>query len=182
MGIAPPEKTREPYSEEDQKLLISLLLEYSGKLVALCDEIEIYRAKKVRQLLFVSLFIAGFCYAIYLDQRSNIPEIVLFSVWVTVLFVYSYVYWYMFKYAPSGSGRHSLFHRFSLPIYPTYPTEERLIREAKLISKKLEKVIRIVSQIQDHSLRDIPSRIEMDFRLTDAELVLERSLTYAKQK
>jgi hypothetical protein len=65
-----------------------------------------------------------------------------------------------------------------LPFLHIDREDARFVRDIKLLSKKLEKVVRIVSQIQDHLPKNISSRIEMDFRLADAELVLERALAY----
>ncbi len=61
----------------------------------------------------------------------------------------------------------------SVSIYDINKKLQLLKRDAKTLSIKLEKVIRVASQIQEHVLNNVVSRIELDLRLTDAESALE---------
>jgi hypothetical protein len=175
MTSVPPEKTRESH-KEDGEVLASLLVEYSDKLSNLCDGIEVHRAKK-RMRLFLSWSIA-LCATIvaFVYIAVFVPQFLSLYVSVIVASLIALPSLYLI-FLPLGGGRSTLYF-----LWPVDLKEERFIREAKLLSNKLEKVIRIISQIQDHSPRNISSRIEMDFRLTEAELVLERSLLYVRQK
>ncbi|MEM9539838.1 MAG: hypothetical protein AAGA60_10030, partial [Cyanobacteria bacterium P01_E01_bin.42] len=59
-------------------------------------------------------------------------------------------------------------------IYNTKKNCQLLERNARTIYTKLEKVIRITSQIQDHSPPDrFVVRLELELRLADAESALE---------
>jgi hypothetical protein len=181
MTSVPPEKTRESHNEEGEQLTL-LLIEYSGKLSSLCDEIESYRARKKSRFLFVSIFfslVILVCICAVTFLLGNISEIRLSHQPFLVLLM-SAIMVYLIIYVSLLLCASVL--RFLYLLFPTDLKEKRLVREAKILSKKLEKVIRVISQIQDHSPKDISSRIEMDFRLTDAELVLERSLLYVAQK
>jgi hypothetical protein len=196
MTSVPSDKTREPYSEEDQKLLVALLIEYSDKLSTVCDKIEVHRTRKRTQLLSLGLIICAVTVVYYfvviyvlkysLSAHSLESAAIMFA---PALIVLSYLFLIESSFsALSGrlEGNSLLPYTRLLSLFnsllPADVREERLIREAKLFSKKLDKIVRIISQIQDHSQKNIPSRIEMDFRLTDAELVLERSLLYTEKK
>jgi hypothetical protein len=166
MTSIPPEKTREFHKEENGEELTSLLVECSVELSSLCDGIEIHRAKKrMRRFFFFSIALcataASYIYVTVFEQRL----IFLYCVSVFSLFMAAYA-----LLALLATNR--LLLDFLLPIDLK---EKKFSREAKLLSARLEKVIRIVSQIQDHSPKHIS-------RLTDAELVLERSLLYLKQR
>jgi hypothetical protein len=153
------EKIQEFDSEEDRKLLVSLLSEYAEKISSLCDKLESYRAKKnQRRLSLLILFGFGAMISSYFVRGD-----IAFSLAVAAAFVYTL-----------STRRWLAF----LPFIPIDREDTRFVRDIKLLSKKLEKVVRIVSQIQEHLPKHISSRIEMDFRLADAELVLERALPY----
>jgi hypothetical protein len=51
--------------------------------------------------------------------------------------------------------------------------KESSVRDARVIAKRLKKVVQFVSQMQEHSVNRISIRIEMDLRLADAEIALE---------
>jgi hypothetical protein len=158
------EKVQEFDSEEDRKLLVSLLSEYAEKISSLCDKLESHRAMKTQHgLLFIIIFNLGVLFSFYLYSSYAAVMIMLFSLALAVVFsdILSTRRWFAF-----------------LPFISIDREDARFVRDIKLLSKKLEKVVRIVSQIQEHLPKHISSRIEMDLRLTDAELVLERALPY----
>jgi hypothetical protein len=192
MSEAPPEGiilSHLNYGEETKRLLV-LLVEYSDRLSILCDEIEIYETKKGTRMFLFSLF-SMFVAAIYYVVVFVVKDIVLSTVFERardILVAYFSFIFLMFLIKPNGIRNHSkssnrsAFH-FLSPFgyfFVGLKKEERLIREAKLYSKKLEKIIRIASQFQDSLGKNTLYQLEMDLRLTDAELVLERSLLHVK--
>jgi hypothetical protein len=150
-------------SEEERQLLVSLLSEYAGKLSALCDAIENHR-----------------------DRKRNYKIGLTISVFISSVIIFALCAFYMnngFLYPPLVAGIAAC---FCIVIPSNFPSgdkkDERLVRDITLLSKKLEKVVQIVSQLQEHSPENVSSRIEMDFRLADAELVLERSISYVSSR
>lgn len=58
-----------------------------------------------------------------------------------------------------------------------------LKRDANILSIKLEKVIHVVSQFQEHnSIRSLAVSLELDFRLADAESALQYYNVMEKKK
>jgi hypothetical protein len=193
MSDAPPERiilSHLNYGEETKRLLV-LLVEYSDRLSILCDEIEIYEAKKGTRMFLFSL-LSMFVGVIYYVVVFVVKDIVLSPVFERVRDIFAVAYFsfifLMFLSKSNGIRNHSkssnrsAFH-FLSPFgyfFVGLKKEERLIRELKLYSKKLEKIIRIASQFQDSLGKNTLYQLEMDLRLTDAELVLERSLLHVK--
>jgi hypothetical protein len=62
--------------------------------------------------------------------------------------------------------------------------KESSVRDARVIAKRLKKIVQFVSQMQEHSVNRISIRIEMDLRLADAEIALEHyeALTQKDQR
>jgi hypothetical protein len=157
-------------SEEDRKLLISLLSEYSEKLSILCDKLEASRARKSQIRLVLAILVSfaatiGFVAMSSTGIGKQQKEVVLS--FVIALMNIIIVLMVMSNRWPSS-------FKFFIPINRG---DERLARDIRLLSKKLGKVVQIVSQMQEHSPENVSTRIEMDFRLADAELVLERSIS-----
>jgi hypothetical protein len=146
------EKMNEISSEEDRKLLVSLLNEYSGKLALICDKIEL---KNRRNLRIFSLFGFGLLFfgaiSLWLYQQGYPVFNLLFGV-VFGLF----------------GGSLSLENLRS-----NHKQKESSVRDARVIAKRLEKVVRLVSQMHEQSASSVSIRLEMDLRLADAEIVLE---------
>jgi hypothetical protein len=151
----------ETYNSEDRKLLISLLNEYAEKLSILCVRIDIHndnsRILLLAQIwLMFPIFIALFVVTIHgifglrgyiSDEAAN--SILTSSVVVLItLFLINEVF----------------YNKKKLRL---------LERDGNTIAIKLEKVIRLASQIQEHALNNVVSRIELDLRLADAESALE---------
>jgi hypothetical protein len=152
-------------SEEDRQLLVSLLSEYAKKLSALCDAIEKYRdRKRMYRLGLIIAFLIAFT-TFRLASGAFSPVGVFISMIAFTFAIAPPSYWPSPGVFSSGDRK-----------------DERLVRDITLLSKKLEKVVQIVSQLQEHSPENASSRIEMDFRLADAELVLERSISYISSR
>ena len=150
--------------KDDINLLISLLGEYSEKLIRLCAKIEENKQKK--SLLY---FVLG------------IIVITLLTISIIISFrIYTY-------FSILGTLIFSIFMLYlTIPAYYIRKKIKISEREAKKMSSRLEKVIRIASQIQDHfssnrrrsvglksSIPLVISGVELDLRLADAESALE---------
>jgi hypothetical protein len=148
------EKIDEVSSEEDRKLLVSLLNEYSGKLELICDRIEL---KNRRNLRIFGFFIFGSLFlgvtSVWLYQRGNLT----FLNFLTPL-------------AALATGA---LGGFLENLSTNHRQKTSSVRDARVIAKRLEKVVRLVSQMHEHSVSSVSVKLEMDLRLADAEIVLE---------
>lgn len=152
----------ETYNSEDRKLLISLLNEYAEKLSIICVRVDNHndnsRILVLSQIgLAFPIIIASFIITIrgifslrgYTSDESANLILTSSVVMLIILFLINEVFYNKKKL--------------------------RLIeRGGNTIAIKLEKVIRLASQIQEHALNNVVSRIELDLRLADAESALER--------
>ena len=157
--------------KDDINLLISLLGEYSKKLIRLCAKIEDNKQKYSLGEFFLPRLGGGIALITWsIFSLQAYPYFVILGILIFAIFTI-YV---------AVSANH---------IRKKIKISER---EAKKMSSRLEKVIRIASQIQDHfstnrrrstsiksgfaSLKPIPlviSEVELDLRLADAESALE---------
>jgi hypothetical protein len=147
-------KALESYQEADIVLLISLLDEYSKKISNLCDKIEDSKATE-------HIAVAG----------------VLFCLGMIVIFFWNFS---SIDNRPILAGVLTI---AGLPIIPILfkivanaKKRRKSVRDVMLLSKKLERVVQILSQVRENQQGNISSRIEMDFRLTEAEQSLERAI------
>ncbi len=130
-------------TSEDRRLIISLLVEYSGKLLNICEKID----KNRRYRLFaISVFSVSLTIAIELLIISEI-----FNLFLIILCCFVFI-----AIISEIQGKIKL-----------------LKRDANTISVKLKKVIRTASQIEEHVLNNLASRMESDLRLTEAETALQ---------
>ena len=67
-------------------------------------------------------------------------------------------------------------------IYDTKQKMRLLVQDGKILSAKLEKVIRAASQAQEHVLSNFLSRIELDLRLADAESAIQHYTVLMKTR
>ena len=143
------------FKKADIDLLISLLGEYGEKLIKLCEKIDNNKQKYSLGEYFLPRLGGG---------------IVLIT-------------WSIFS---SGTYAHFvilgilIFSLFTISVAVSVRNTRKKIklseREAKKISSRLEKVIRIASQTQDNLSKTPPNwiiRVELDLRLADAESALE---------
>jgi hypothetical protein len=154
-------KQEDVYNYEDRKLLISLLNEYSEKLSFTCSKIDKYKENS-RTLMLLQL---GWMFSIViltlivaLNGMSNLYRYILEGAVNTILVFSALILISVFLNNQILQNKRKL--RF-------------LERDASTIAIKLEKVIRLASQIQEHALNNVVSRIELDLRLADAESALE---------
>jgi hypothetical protein len=154
------------YSDEDQKLIISLLNEYSAKLLHICEQIDEHEISK--DLFFSSLLLFV----------VSIPGLGALLIQVPFSFssnspVLTYTYLSML---------------ITITLFAIYKRMNSIIRKAKslrrdseILSIKLEKVVRIGSQAHEHVVSNFVSRVELDLRLTDAESALQRYTSQLSQ-
>jgi len=133
------------YNSKDRKVFISLLTEYSDKVLKICDQIE--------------------------QGKNNISKITLTLIWLTVAGIFPYL-----KVINPNIKLLIfvlLFATFYVIYYPINQRLKLLRRDAKTFSIRLEKVVRLASQIEEHSVTNLVSRIELDLRIADAESALQ---------
>jgi hypothetical protein len=141
---------------KDREILTSLLSEYSDKLISLCHQIEDQRLERKKRLIACIITIVLFAYVLIINPyfiKEN------FSLSSSTNFIFGGILGFILI----------LFATIS----KTTQTLNRLRHEAKKISVKLEKIVRPISQIQDHVLNRFVVSLELDLRLTDAESALE---------
>jgi hypothetical protein len=149
------------YSYEDRKLLISLLNEYSQKLSNICVQIEKYKGNsRTISLVQIAIMIAIVAVWIIVTINGIIgrEKYVLDELANRILFSLGMLLAILFLVNESLHNKKKL---------------RSLERNGIMIAVKLEKVIKIASQIQEHVLKNLISRIELDLRLADAESALE---------
>nr|WP_290224134.1 hypothetical protein [Trichocoleus desertorum] len=148
------------YTDEDRQLIISLLAEYSEKLLNACDRIGMYQ-NRVR---IAALFFPFLAYmATLLTDFSKLSSDPLLRIifFISLFFVVASTVNFL---------------------YEIRKTLELLERDAKRIALKLEKVIRVASQTQEHILDNFVNRIELDLRLADSESALDHYASMRRKK
>jgi hypothetical protein len=149
------------YNYEDRKLLVSLLNEYSEKLLLTCGKIDKYKENnRILMLLQLGLMfpIVNLSLIVTLSGMLNLYRYILEGAVNTILAFSVLILITLFVI-------NEIFHN---------KRKLRLLeRGASTIAIKLEKVIRLASQIQEHALINVVSRIELDLRLADAESALK---------
>ncbi|MBP0019110.1 MAG: hypothetical protein J7647_16360 [Cyanobacteria bacterium SBLK] len=141
---------------EDREILNSILSEYSEKMNNLCGKIEEQQRERNQSIFVWILIFIWFTYTTIFSPDSLSKTLVFFS-WETVYF--------------------AMIIGFILNLYgsisKTAKRLKSLKRDAKISAIKLEKVLRAVSQIHDHSINQrFVVRLELEVRLADAESVL----------
>ena len=140
----------------DHQLVLSLLNEYSGKLMAVNKELEsladryyMQRITLYRNALLVVLAPATAWFLVsYYSRRYIGPEYLLLLYPVIFFFMGLLLYSYVIS---------------------VRRLRRQLINDARLLSLKLERIIRVASQAHDHLEMDYGLKLEFDLRLADAE-------------
>ena len=144
--------TNKIYSKPRLEDLNILLNEYGEKSIKLCDRIENYR---VKYYLTSSLFLVfGGCIALIAWATSFFKENIYFAILGVLIFTLFIIYTAI------------LFQNIKRKL-------KSLERSAKKISLRLEKIIRIASQIHNQTDKLSILALESDLRLADAESALE---------
>ena len=129
-----------------------LLNEYGEKLIKLCEKIKNYR---VKYYLTSSLFLVfGGCITLIAWVTSFFKENIYFAILGVLVFTLFIIYTAIFV--------QNIKRRL-----------KSLERAAKQISFRLEKIIRVASQIHNHTDQLSILALESDLRLADAESALE---------
>ena len=148
--------------EEDRKLIISLLNEYSEKLLNICEQIDRQQRNLdflwLLSLLSLLLAFAGTMVGFYWLLSTKI------TTFIRILTITSAV--------PQPFIIHIYFRKLEL------------LQKASIISAKLEKVIRAASQAQEHTTMAVGffSDLEVDLRLSDAEYALQHYKNLVKKR
>ena len=140
----------------DHQLVLSLLNEYSGKLMAVNKELEVladrYYMQRItvyRNVLLLALAPATAWFLIsYYSNRYIGPGYLLVLYPVIIGFMVPLLYSYVIS---------------------VKRLRRQLINDARILSLKLEKITRVASQAQDHLEMDYGLKLEFDLRLADAE-------------
>ncbi|PZV28187.1 MAG: hypothetical protein DCF12_00190 [Snowella sp.] len=143
------------FKKADIDLLISLLGEYGEKLINLCEKINDNKQKYSLGEYFLPRLGGGIVLITWsIFSSQTYPHFVILGILIFALFT-TYV---------------------AVSVRDTRKKIKLSEREAKKISSRLEKVIRIASQTQDNLSKTPPNwiiRVELDLRLADAESALE---------
>jgi hypothetical protein len=153
--------------EEDRKLIISLLNEYSEKLLNICEQIDRQQRNfdflSLLSLLLLLVVFAGTMVGFYWLLSTKITTFIRILI-ITIIVSQSFII-----YIYLGIQK---------------PRLELLQRKASIISAKLEKVIRAASQAQEHTTMTgkFFGNLEIDLRLSDAEYALQHYNNLVKKR
>jgi NADH:ubiquinone oxidoreductase subunit 3 (subunit A) len=144
--------TNKTYSQLRLEELNLLLNEYGEKLIKLCEKIEDYR---IKYYLTSSLFLVfGGCIALITWATSFFKENIYVAILGVLIFIFFTIYTAIFV--------QNIKRRL-----------KSLEKTAKQISFRLEKIIRVASQIHNQTDQLSILALESDLRLADAESALE---------
>jgi len=144
--------TNKTYRQPRLEELNLLLNKYGEKSIKLCEKIEDYR---VKYYLTSSLFfVFGGCIALITWATSFFKENIYFAILGVLFFTLFIIYTAIFV--------QNIKRRL-----------KSLEKTAKQISFRLEKIIRVASQIHNHTDQLSILALESDLRLADAESALE---------
>jgi hypothetical protein len=148
------EKNLDSYEDSDRVLLISLLDEYAKTISDMCDKVE---NLKIREK-FILAGLAAYFGTVSALFRS-----------------FPFIYYYN-STLPTALTTVGILILFLSRLITYAKKRKRLVHHATLLSKRLERTIQILSQVHDHRVETMSSKLEIDFRLTEAE----QSLDYAR--
>jgi len=176
------------YLPEDRELILSLLKEYSEKLMYICkqindenyslnDFIKLEKTKEVEQNS--KTFFKRQRQLLILTALSAMVSIMMLAIFSTSLvanltkFIQAIVY--VDKVIPVVGIAFSLLLIYYNLIYMIKfrQKEDFLKHSSRTIAFKLKKIIRAASQIDEHIETSFAKRIELDLRIADAESALE---------
>lgn len=146
------------FDQEDRKLIISLLNEYSEKLLNICEQID----RQQRNFDFLWLLLT-FTWTMGVYWLFSTKIITIITILIITIVSQSFIIY----------------------IYLGIQKQKReLLQKASIISAKLEKVIRAASQAQEHTTMAgrFFSDLEVDLRLSDAEYALQHYNNLVKKR
>jgi uncharacterized membrane protein (DUF485 family) len=153
------------YFDEDRKLMVSLLKEYSRKLIVTCQQIE--NDEKILesiQLWVLFIYLAGLLsfISIYFPHEIIIATMKISNPLAFLVCLILFVILLLFS-------REYLYNHYKY----YQQKQELLIDRSRAIVVKLERIIRAASQIDEHIETSLVKRIEWDLRIAEAESALE---------
>lgn len=146
------------FDQEDRKLIISLLNEYSEKLLNICEQID----RQQRNFDFLWLLLT-FTWTMGVYWLFSTKIITIITILIITIVSQSFIIY----------------------IYLGIQKQKReLLQKASIISAKLEKVIRAASQAQEHTTMagGFFGNLEVDLRLSDAEYALQHYNNLVKKR
>jgi ABC-type proline/glycine betaine transport system permease subunit len=140
-------------NDKNRELLLSLLREYTEKLNFISSQIE-QSVKFYQQyyfyICFWSLIIVITTIVLgYLKVSFNVW--IFFVFWVSGMFVIVFIAY----------------------IKRDKINTNQMVKQSKLLAIKLERLVRTISQFQEHVEKNYAQKIELDLRLADAESALD---------
>ena len=157
---------------KDRDGFVALLEEYSEKLSTICQKIEVSGDQYVSKIAFkvISILItyASYSYIYYYGMPKGINYD--FSHGTLIVTILMTLFMTIVIFGIVRDIQSYVRHRKSL------------VRDAASIHKKLEVIIQIVSQMQEHSEENRFSRMKMDLRLADAESIIENYWGLVRRK
>lgn len=139
-------------SEEDKKLLLSLLQEYSDKLSAICSEIEQSVSSCTDRFILSSL---GITFLVLIFTGLQVHNLFSQNIFYLILAMGFMAMISIFKYWKNPRNK-----------------KTSLIVSAKILGVKLDKLVKTVSQLQEHFPSSYVKKVEVELRLSDAESTL----------
>lgn len=144
------------------KTLVSLLSEYSGLLMDICHKIDENHNYKQR-LIFFSLIL--FC--IFLFARTLFAELIDKS-----SFSKTTLFYLLLKPSPLFLGFLIILSSLASILFKQNHKLSLCRQDADILAVKIERLISVASQIEEHILTNIVYRIELDLKLASAESAL----------
>jgi len=146
------------FDQEDRKLIISLLNEYSEKLLNICEQID--RQQRNFDFLWLLLTFTWTMGVYWLFSTKIITIITILIITIVSQSFIIYIY------------------------FGIQQQKRELLQKASIISAKLEKVIRAASQAQEHTTMAVGffGNLEVDLRLSDAEYALQHYNNLVKKR
>ncbi len=151
------------YGSEKKKTILSLLNEYTEKVLEVSKKIEnIQWLSIIFNVLSIFIFCISIISFVFFGFGLHISPIFYNGIiWLTLLAIIT----------------------FNFLLQSAYSRRiQSLKRKASSISFRLEKLIQLSSQLEDHFLTDPIERIELDFQIADAESAFLAYKTLIKEK
>ncbi len=161
------------YSSEDRELLISMLKEYSSRLIYISEEME--NNQKIEnsvELTFLILTALFFVFGVISGTIDNIidwlsEEAKTLGGWGSLASIVSFlipVIVYIFRWLGN-----------------LYSRIRQLKNKGRGIALRLERLVRTTSQVEEHFEKNLARKIELDFILADAESALDEYRKISRQ-
>ena len=147
------------YSAEQTYTVLRLLDDYSKLVRAKIDELERYREEKITILAQIIVLITAIVLPFLIPGFMHSFIITPFIIAISSIWFHSTIVSLRF-------------------LFSGMPRAKNAKEEIKVLTTKLERLIRLAVQIAEHAEQDPGKRLELDFQLDIAEAVLHRAEKY----